>query len=187
MSQVAISSFDSTLQKPSVHITIMSPSWSSVRLPRSITGSTSPPRQLKIRLRSGCVGDLVRGDDALVDEVLDLRMVLRLGDQFPPPEEVEARIADVRPVRVAGLDHAGDARRARRLQHRELVRVRAERLMGAGHRVLQELERILEDRLRLPLEALDEQPHADLRRDLAAGVPAHAVGDDSSSVSRPYV
>jgi hypothetical protein len=27
-------------------------------------------------------------------------------------------------------------------------------------------------------KALDEQPHADLRRDLAADVPAHAVGDD---------
>ena len=50
--------------------------------------------------------------------------------------------------------------------------------MRAQHRVLQELERILEDRLRLLLEALDEQAHGDLRGDLAARVPAHAVGDD---------
>jgi len=50
--------------------------------------------------------------------------------------------------------------------------------VGAQQRVLQELERILEDGLRLLLEALDEQPHRDLRGDLAAGVPAHAVGDD---------
>ena len=32
--------------------------------------------------------------------------------------------------------------------------------------------------LRFLLEALDEQAHADLRRDLAARVAAHAVGDD---------
>jgi hypothetical protein len=50
--------------------------------------------------------------------------------------------------------------------------------VGAQHRVLQELERILEDRLRLLLEALDEKPHRDLRGDLATRVPAHAVGDD---------
>ena len=50
--------------------------------------------------------------------------------------------------------------------------------MRAQHRVLQELERILEDRLGLLLEALDEQAHGDLRGDLAARVPAHAVGDD---------
>ena len=49
--------------------------------------------------------------------------------------------------------------------------------MRAHHRVLQELQRILEDRLGFLLEALDEQPHGDLRGDLAAGVPAHAVGD----------
>jgi hypothetical protein len=38
------------------------------------------------------------------------------------------------------------------------------------HRVLQELERVLEDRLGFLLEALDEQAHRDLRSDLAAGV-----------------
>src|SRR2546429_9993448 len=48
--------------------------------------------------------------------------------------------------------------------------------MRAEHRVLQELERVLERRLRLLLEAFDEQPHCDLRRDLASDVPAHAVG-----------
>ena len=125
----------------------------------------------------GMIEHLVRADDSLVEQVLDLGVVLGLADQPALAEEVEPRVADVRPVRVVRLHDAGYAGRARRLQHRELVGVGAERLVCAQHRVLQELERVLERRLRLLLEALDEQPHGDLRRDLAAGVAAHAVGD----------
>jgi hypothetical protein len=105
-------------------------------------------------------------------------MVLRLADQPSLPEEIQARIADVRPVRVVRLHDAGDACGPRRLQHRELVGVRAKGLVGADHRILQEFQRILQRRLGFLLEALDEQAHRDLRRNLAAGVPAHAVGDD---------
>ena len=50
--------------------------------------------------------------------------------------------------------------------------------MRPHHRFVQKRERILEDRRGLLLEALDEQAHRDLRRDLAARVAAHAVGDD---------
>ncbi len=50
--------------------------------------------------------------------------------------------------------------------------------MRLDHRLVQERERALEDRLRLLLETLDEQAHRDLRGDLAAGVAPHSVGDD---------
>ena len=54
VSHVATSRWSNTLHRPSVQMTRMSPLRSGVRLDRSITGSTSPPRQLKILLRSGC-------------------------------------------------------------------------------------------------------------------------------------
>ena len=142
VSQVAISLCRHPLQTPSVHSTRMSPLRSGVRRDRSMTGSTRPPRQLNILLRSGMLGHVGGADHALVDEVLHLRMILGVADQAALPEQVEARIAGVRPVRVARLHDAGDAGRARRLEHRELVRVRAERRVRAQHRLLQELERI---------------------------------------------
>ena len=123
------------------------------------------------------IDHFVRTDDALIEQILHLGVILGLSDQSPLPEQVEPRIADVRPVGIIGLDDARHAGRSRRLQHRELVGVGAERLMRALHRVLQELERVRERGLRLLLEALDEKPDRDLRGDLPAGVPAHAIGD----------
>ena len=155
---------------------------------RSITGSTRPPRQLKILLRSGCSRDLVGADDALVDQVLHLRVVLGAADQAALPEQVEARIADVRPVRVARLHDAGDAGRARRLQHRELVRVGAERRVRAHHRVLQELERIA---CRIGFASCWKRS-MNSRTAICAAIsppawPPMPSATTSSSVSRPYV
>ncbi len=109
----------------------MSPSYSGVRFDRSITGSTMPPRQLKILLRSGCDPTSSGAIDALVDQVLHLRMVLGLPISLPLTQQVEARIADVRPVRVLALHDDGDARRPRRLEHRELIGVGTERRVRA--------------------------------------------------------
>jgi hypothetical protein len=130
------------------------------------------------------VDDFVRADDALVDQVLDLRMVLGRADEPALPEQVEPGVADVTPVRVAGLHDAGDTGGARGLQHRELRRVGPERRVRLHHRLVEEGERILEDGRRLLLEPLDEQPHRDLRGDLAARVPAHAVGHDEETPAR---
>jgi hypothetical protein len=46
VSQVAISSLGIEPHRPSVQSTMMSPSRSTVRFERSMTGSTVPPRQL---------------------------------------------------------------------------------------------------------------------------------------------
>ena len=103
-------------------------------------------------------------------------VVLGLIDQLALPIKIEPRIADMRPVSAARLHHASHASGARRFDHGELMRVRAERLMRPGHRLLQESERVAQHRPRFLLKALDEKPHADLRRDLAADMAAHAVG-----------
>src|SRR5262249_31421062 len=95
---------------------------------------------------------LPRADDALVDEILNLRMVFGLSDDAALAVEIKTRIADVCPVGVGSLHDAGYASRPRRLEHRELIRVRSERSMRAEHRVLQEFEWIPQYRLRLLLE-----------------------------------
>ena len=57
--------------------------------------------------------------------------------------------------------------------------------MRAKHRLLEETERIAQDRLGFLLKALDEQPHTDLCGDLAARVTAHAIGDDQQQRVAP--
>src|SRR5690349_21357805 len=121
---------------------------------------------------------ILRRDDALVDEILDFRMILGRADQLALAQQVETRIAYVRPVRVPALNDDRNARRPRRLEHRELIRVRAERRMRAQQRFLHELQRIQQDWLGFLLEPLDEEPHGNLRGDVAADMPAHSVGDD---------
>ena len=117
----------------------------------------------------------VRTDDALIHQILDLGMILGGADEAALPEQVQPRIANVAPISMAGLHDAADTSRARCLQHRELVRVGAKCRMCAQHRVLHELERILEYRLRLLLEAFDEEPYGDLRGNFSARMATHAI------------
>ena len=124
------------------------------------------------------IHNLVRANDALIEKVLHLRMVLGLADQPALAKKVQPRVARMRPVRIVGLHDARYASRSRRFQHGELIRVRSQSRMRAKHGVLQEFERILKRWFRLLLETLDEKPYRDLRRDLAARVPPHAVGND---------
>ena len=121
------------------------------------------------------IRDLVRADNTLIEKILDLGVVLGTADQSALPEKIKARIADMRPIRIVGLNDARHASRSRRLQHRELAGIRSQGLMCADHRILKELERILECRFRFLLEALDEQPDRDLRGDFATCMAAHAV------------
>ena len=121
---------------------------------------------------------LLRLDRALVEQILDLRVVLGLRDHLRAAKQIQPRIADVRPVRAILLQDARDARCAWRLDQAELLRIMAERLVRAHHRVMQEQERIAQHRLRFILEALDQNAHHDLRGDLATGVAAHSIGGD---------
>src|SRR6266446_8454093 len=75
--------------------------------------------------------------------ILDLGVVLGTADQSALPEKIQARIADMRPICIVGLNDARHASRSRRLQHRELAGIRSQGLMCAHHRILEELERIL--------------------------------------------
>jgi hypothetical protein len=127
----------------------------------------------------GMVRDVDRANDPLVDQVLHLRVVAGVRHQRAAAVEVESRIADVDPVRVAGL--------ARCRRHRWCAASRASRTAPSREPKAacaftivscRERERILEDRCGFLLEPLDEKPHRDLRRNLAAGVSAHAVGHD---------
>ena len=131
------------------------------------------------------LGHVRRADQALIDEILNLRVILGCADQAPLAKQIEARIAGVRPIRMARLDDDGDAGRARRFEHRELIGVGAERRVRAEHRLLKEFERIAQHRLGFLLEALDEQSHADLRGNLASRVTTHAVGDDQQQGVAP--
>ena len=50
--------------------------------------------------------------------------------------------------------------------------------MGTHHRLLQELEWILQRRFGLLLKTFDKKPRCDLRGNFATRVAAHAVGDE---------
>src|SRR5207249_11300554 len=119
-----------------------------------------------------------RTDQSLINQILDLGMILGGADQASLPKQIKTRIAGMRPISMACLHDDGDARRPRRLQHRKLVRVRAERCVRAEHRLLQKLEWVAQDGLGFLLEPLDEKPHSDLRGDFAAGVTPHSISDD---------
>ena len=115
-------------------------------------------------------------DAAFVEELLHHRVIARALDNAALAHEVQPAIADMRPVGVAVLNHAGDDHGARHIREALLVRLAHDRYVRTRHRAGEELRGVGERRARVALERGAEVLDRNLRRELAAQVPAEAVG-----------
>ena len=116
-------------------------------------------------------------EQALFDQDADAGMVLGLGDDLAAAHQEQAGVAGVRPVGNAVLDDAGDAGGARRVGKLVTLGKVEDGMVGIGHALLQEAERVDQRRSRFTLEAVGQCLYRDLGSDLAIVMPAHAVGD----------
>jgi hypothetical protein len=117
-----------------------------------------------------------RRNNPVVDQILHFRMVACAVNHLTVANHVEPRIASVRPKRGVVLNDAGDASRARGIDHAKALCVIGKRFVRCVDRALQKKNRRRENRLRFIFEALDDEAHDDVRRDFATHVTAHAVG-----------
>ena len=119
---------------------------------------------------------------------LGIRVVAGACDQLLATHEIQARIAAMRPVRGVALQETGDHGGARRVDQRFLRRVTQQLVVAGDRGLLQEAQRVGQRRLAIALEHRRERLQRDLRRDLAFGVAAHAVGErEQARVTRVAV
>src|SRR5688572_9237242 len=105
-------------------------------------------------------------------------MVGGRGEKTAVAQQVEARIAGMRPPGGAVLHHAHDAGRARALEQVFLHRISDDRVVRGVDRGHEEIGGLAQRVARLLLEAARDLVHGDLRGDLALEVAAHPVRDD---------
>ena len=105
-------------------------------------------------------------------------MIPGLGDYLVPAHQEQARVASMRPVRHAVLNQAGDAGCARRVGKLVALGKVEDGVVGIGHALLQEAERVDEGRPGFTLEIVSQRLDRDLGGDLTVVMAAHAVGDD---------
>lgn len=113
-------------------------------------------------------------EQALVHHHLHPRMIARLRGYAATAQQIQTRIARMRPVGLAVLHDTGHHRGARGVGKILVEGVVENRVMGAGQRTREEQHHIRQAGLRFALERLGHELH----RDLAVQVPAHAIGED---------
>ena len=115
------------------------------------------------------------GQAPRVHHLLHQGMVARARQDLALAQQVQARIADVRPVGAAFLHHAGDHRGARRFLQPEVRRFAQQHAVRAPDRAEQEQVRVGEARARVAAEGGGDVAHDQFGGDLAVRVAAHAV------------
>jgi len=116
-------------------------------------------------------------EGARVDELLHQGVVARLDRDASLAHEIEAAVADVRPVGIAVLNQARNDDRARPVGQAEPVGFAEDRAVRFVHRGVEEILRVGERGTRHPLERLAEVVGRNLSSELPAEVPAEPVGD----------
>jgi hypothetical protein len=174
----AIASSSSAPHRPSEQASRTSPGSSLRRPVMVISGSSdSPPTQHSTKLRIGWACACTFADEPLADQELDVAVVTRALRHAAAAHEVDAAVADVRPVGRVALHQADRAGGAGPLLERQLRAERDDGLVHAAQGEMQEAERV-EQRLRRVPEGLDQQLLRRLCRERPVGMAAHAVHDD---------
>src|SRR4029077_4691402 len=122
----------------------------------------------------------MRGDGFLayaagIDQLLHDRMVARAMDDASLPDQVEATVADVHPVRLAVLHQAGDQYRARRVGQAALLGFPQNRHVSRADGAREERAGVDDARPRLALERRAKEVDRHPGGDLAVEVPAEPV------------
>lgn len=128
----------------------------------------------------GVKADLIGRDVAYVGERLSDAMVLGLGDRAAVAEMIEARVADMRPLRVAVIGDEYDGGGGHAHQRGIGGLLLDDRLVGCQQVRLERFRRNLGRRL----EALQDGIDGDLRRGGSAAVSAEPVAQHPASGPR---